>query len=114
MDTTGKTQTNFVQTLPVPPMPEFELITTGYNDDEWADPDTSQDKETEEALKRFDDIWEKVTKFPEVHLTHYEWHMLLNTLEDNLRIVNRDNTQVKMMLERIASQLHSKPVTYQL
>jgi len=80
------------------------------------DPDcpdiVEEQKADEEALQRFDDMWEKCTTFPNVQLTHFEWHLLLNMLEDKLAIVNRDNTQVVKMLERIASQLHTVPVKY--
>ena len=47
-----------------------------------------------------------------VELTVYEWHLLLNDMEDHLRIVNRNRNTTKGLYERIASQLCCQKVNY--
>lgn len=45
-----------------------------------------------------------------VHLTPYEWHVLLRELEHFLRVVNRDRTNLTKTYEAIASQLAGSTV----
>ena len=47
-----------------------------------------------------------------VTLSTYDWHLLLNDIEDHLRIVNRDRTTTRELYEKIASQLYGTKVTY--
>ncbi len=49
-------------------------------------------------------------KLTSIELSNYAWHSLLSELEDSLRICNRDNTNVEILYENIASQLAGRPV----
>lgn len=49
-----------------------------------------------------------------ITMTSYEWHLLLNDIEDHLRIVNRDRRTTASLYEKIASQLLGAKVTYLL
>lgn len=45
-----------------------------------------------------------------IELTSYEWHSLLNELMYKLRFKNENVDAAKFLYEKIASQLHNKPV----
>lgn len=43
-----------------------------------------------------------------VELSVYEWHILLNELQHNMSVINRDTTDAKFLWEKIATKLNGK------
>ena len=55
-----------------------------------------------------------VVGYVAVQLTPYEWHETMRELEHLLRIANRDNSTVKRLYTKIATQLHGDKVTVEI
>lgn len=43
-----------------------------------------------------------------VELTVYEWHILLEELQHNMSVVNRDTSSAKFLWEKIANKLNGE------
>ncbi len=45
-----------------------------------------------------------------IKLSNYDWHILLDELEQTMRIYNKDNSNAEILYCNIASQLAGRPV----
>lgn len=47
-----------------------------------------------------------------INMSAFEWHILINILNDQLNICNIDNHNTIVILNKIASQFHGSPLDF--